>query len=123
MVTERIDPDRSLTRTELLSLAVAAHQNGVDLAAEARLLLDADRHARAYALAEAAAEEFGKLILVARVRVELAMGGGRVDWTRFWNRFIDHADKAWNAAFLDQVVSEQPEAWASGDVDAIRANT
>ncbi len=123
MVTERIDPGRSLTRTELLSLAEAAHENAVDLAAEARQLLDTGRHARAYVLAEAAVEELGKLILVARVRVELAMGGSRVDWTRFWNRFIDHADKAWNAGFLDQLLSEQPEAWARGDVDAIRKDT
>ncbi len=48
------------TAGQLRQLAQAAAQNATDLAADARLLLDAGRFPRAYALATLALEELGK---------------------------------------------------------------
>jgi len=112
----------ALSRDEIEDLARAVHANAVALAEEATILLEAGRRARAYALAETAAEELGKVVLVARVGAELAMGGGKVDWQTFWGKFADHGSKAWSVAFLDYLVSEQPGAWAGGEIETIRAD-
>src|SRR5262245_29320649 len=122
MVTERPEAARSLSRAEILDMVKAVHENAVALAEEAEILLQAGRTARAYALAEAAAEELGKLVLLDRVCAEVAMGGGKVDWAGFWDKFHDHGPKAWNAAFLDHLLSEQPADCAAGNVDAVHAN-
>jgi AbiV family abortive infection protein len=57
----------ALSRDEIEALAHAAHANASALAEEATILLEAGRLARAYALAETAAEELGKVVLLARV--------------------------------------------------------
>jgi len=122
MATRNTGRATTLTRDEIEALGRAVHANAVELAEDATILLDAGRPARAYALAEAAAEELGKIVLLARVGAELAMGGGKVDWQTFWGKFADHGSKAWNAAFLDYLLGEQPGAWAAGDVEGIRAD-
>jgi hypothetical protein len=58
-------------------------------------------------------EALGKVVLLARVGAELAMGVGKLDWQTFWGKFADHGSKAWSVAFLDYLLTEQPGAWAA----------
>jgi len=104
------------------ALAQAAHDNARSLVDDARLLLEAKRYARAFALAELAAEELGKLILVAGTAIRVALDL-EVDWRRFWHRFRHHPSKAWNAALIDRIMAVNAEAWIAGKVDAITADT
>jgi len=99
---------------------LAIHENARVLVDDARLLLEADRIPRAYALAELAAEELGKLIMVSRTAIDVALGHP-VDWARFRKRFQDHNPKAANIALLDHILDGYIEAWRSGDAEAIRA--
>jgi AbiV family abortive infection protein len=103
-------------------LAHAAWENAVGLLDDAKLLLDAGRFPRAFALAELAAEELGKVILVAAMAVRVAVGMPP-NWSRFWGKFLHHPDKAWNASLIDRVMAVNAKAWAEGDVDAIKADT
>jgi AbiV family abortive infection protein len=111
-------PNR-LSREQVAELQAAILQNVSNLATAAGSLIEAGRHEQAYALAEAAAEEIGKYMLVIRIGIEVTFGGGRTDWTRFWGKFHDHGVKAWNAALADYLAADRLEDWASGDVDAI----
>jgi AbiV family abortive infection protein len=112
-----------LSREQVADLQAAILQNVANLAAAAKSLLDVGRHEQAYALAEAAAEEIGKYMLVIRVGIEVTFGGGPTDWTRFWGKFQDHRVKAWNAALADYLAADRLEDWAEGNVDAISADT
>ncbi len=69
-----------------------------------------------------AAEEVGKLIVVAATAVRVA-AKLTVDWPLFWKRFRDHPTKAWNAALIDRVIAMNAGAWIAGDVDKVKANT
>jgi AbiV family abortive infection protein len=53
---------KAANRPELLACATAAAENAHDLLADAELLSDAGRYARAYSLAVLAVEEFGKAV-------------------------------------------------------------
>jgi AbiV family abortive infection protein len=112
-----------MSREDVAALQAAILQNVSNLADAARSLLEIGRHEQAYALAEAAAEEMGKYMLVIRVGIEVTFGGGRTDWTRFWGKFHDHGVKAWNAALADYLVADRLEDWARGNVEAISADT
>jgi len=72
------------TAGQLRQLAQAAAQNAVDLAADARLLLDAGRFPRAYALAALALEELGKMELSHQVLA------GRLDDKGFRQEWSNH---------------------------------
>jgi AbiV family abortive infection protein len=72
---------------QLRQLAHAARSNAVDLAGDARLLLDAGRYGRAHALATLAFEELGKMLLC---RDALA---GVVDEKAFRSGWSNHAAK------------------------------
>jgi AbiV family abortive infection protein len=91
-------------------LMEAAARNARDLVADARLLLEAGRLPRAYALAELAAEEIGKLMMLAAVAVRVAMDDP-VDLERFWRKFRDHDRKAMNAVFWDHIAMADPVAF------------
>jgi len=70
------------TAGQLRQLAQAAAQNAADLAADARLLLDAGRFPRAHALATLALEELGKPELCRAVLAgELDDKGFRQEWS------------------------------------------
>jgi AbiV family abortive infection protein len=69
---------------QLRQLAEAAAQNAVDLAADARLLLDAGRFPRAHALATLALEELGKMDLCHQVLA------GRLDDKGFRQEWSNH---------------------------------
>lgn len=72
---------------QLRQLAHAARDNAAGLVADARLLLDAGRYPRAYALATLAFEELGKMLLC---RDALA---GTVNEAVFRREWLDHAAK------------------------------
>src|SRR5260370_24294125 len=75
------------TAGQLRQLAQAAAQNAADLAADARLLLDAGRFPRAYALATLALEELGKMELCHEVLA------GRLDDKGFRQEWSQHQSK------------------------------
>lgn len=69
------------TAGQLRQLAQAAAQNATDLAADARILLDAGRSSRAYALATLALKELGKMELCHEVLAgRLDDKGFRQEW-------------------------------------------
>lgn len=71
------------TAGQLRHLAHAAAQNAGDLAADARLLLEAGRFPRAHALAVLALEELGKMVLCHEVLDgELDDDGFRREWSK-----------------------------------------
>lgn len=75
------------TASQLRQLAQAAAQNATDLAAAARLLLDAGRFSRAYALATLTLEELGKMELCHEVLVGSWMTRG------FRHGWLNHPSK------------------------------
>lgn len=85
------DSQSSLTDDQINELARAAGGNAVSLVADARLLLDAGRYPRAYALAVLALEELGKVELCGEV---LAGELEQRDFRRAWSR---HDPKLWRA--------------------------
>jgi len=107
---------------ELDGLAHAVRVNARGLVDDARLLLEAGRYPRAFALAELAAEEVGKLVLVAATAIRVALDVP-VNWPRFWKHFRHHPPKAWNAALIDRIMAVNATAWIAGDVNAIVADT
>jgi AbiV family abortive infection protein len=116
--------DRSpLTRDEIASLAEAARDNAGALISAAELLLREGHEPRAYALAALAVEEIGKVVLLLGVGVRVTLGGGQVNWQGFWEKFFNHGDKAFNAIHLEYVIADQFEAWATGDAEAVHADT
>ena len=72
---------------QLRRLVQAAARNATDLAADARLLLDAGRFPRAHALATLALEELGKVELCREVLA------GRLDSKGFLSEWSDHLSK------------------------------
>jgi len=81
----------SLTNDQLHDLARAAGENALDLISDARLLLDADRFPRAYALAVLALEEVGKVELCGEVVA------GELDQRDFRREWRHHDPKLWRA--------------------------
>jgi hypothetical protein len=75
------------TAGQLRQLAQAAAQNATDLAADARILLDAGRSSRAYALATLTLEELGKMELCHKVLA------GRLDDKGFRHERLNHPSK------------------------------
>jgi AbiV family abortive infection protein len=110
-----------LSVDELDALAQAVRDNSQGLLLDAKLLMESKRYPRAFALAELAAEEVGKLILVAATAIRVAVEMP-VDWRRFWRNFRHHPPKAWNAALIDRIMAVNAQAWAEGDVAAIMAD-
>jgi AbiV family abortive infection protein len=68
------------------SLVAALLQNASDLTADARLLLENRRFARAYALAVLSVEELGKTYLC----LQVALGDGPVTAREFWTGWRNH---------------------------------
>jgi AbiV family abortive infection protein len=100
---------------------IVVHRNARSLADDAQILLNDGRYARAYAIAELGAEELGKLLMLGNVAIFTALGES-VDWARFWRRFYDHSPKASNISLLDYMYGSKFTEWASGDLEAIKAD-
>jgi AbiV family abortive infection protein len=99
----------------------AAYDNASGLVADARLLLDAGRVPRSYALAELALEEAGKCLQVLKAGTERALGN-KVDWNDLRRRLAEHGSKIRVVALFDWAVHDQPEAWATGDLATLMAD-
>jgi hypothetical protein len=83
---------------QLRLLAAAAEGNAADLAADARLLLEAGRYARAHALATLALEELGKRTLC------LEALAGKLDENGFRKAWSSHLDKL-ESSYLEAILS------------------
>jgi AbiV family abortive infection protein len=98
--------------TQLRQLAAAAEGNAADLAADARLLLEAGRFARAHALATLALEELGKRTLCNEVLA------GKLDERGFrkaWSNHLAKLDRSHVEAILSANSEERIFAWYEDD--------
>lgn len=109
-------PKPPLSFAQLAQVARAALDNAGELLSDARLLLDAGRWPRAYALAVPSAEEFGKFY--SRVVAGTYAPDDAKAWKEFWNDFTRHPPKftAWASEFVDSldwgpVGSEDDAEW------------
>lgn len=103
--------DLAPTPRQLGELARLALTNAADLAADAQVLLDAERYPRAFALATLAAEEIGKHYLcVSWSGFDPAY---RKVWRRFWKEFHGHTAKLehWIGYVIDLVGNLDYETW------------
>lgn len=94
------------TAGQLRQLAQAAAQKATDLAADARLLLDAGRFSRAYALATLTLEELGKMELCHEVLA------GRLDDKGFRHEWLNHPSKPGRSRVL-AIFSRPPSTGSS----------
>jgi AbiV family abortive infection protein len=97
---------------QLRLLAAAAEGNAADLAADARLLLEAGRHARAHALATLALEELGKRTLC------LEALAGKLDENGFrkaWSSHLDKLESSYLEAILSANSAQRLSAWYKDD--------
>lgn len=107
-----------LTVDRIEELIGAAWANSLRLASDARLLLDQGRLATAYAIAEVACEEAGKILMLTAAGTDLAIGRP-VDWKELRRRLTDHASKIRTLMQFDWAINDQEAAWRSGDLDAL----
>ncbi|MDX8036940.1 AbiV family abortive infection protein [Lentzea sp. BCCO 10_0856] len=82
---------RQLTSAELDQLSQAALNNALELLADARLLFDAKRWPRAYALAALAGEEVGKYEICREAASSPPCGESA--WKAFWHDWKQHRPK------------------------------
>jgi AbiV family abortive infection protein len=97
---------------QLRLLAAAAEGNAADLAADARLLLEAGRYARAHALATLALEELGKRTLC------LEALAGKLDENGFrkaWSSHLDKLESSYLEAILSANSAQRLSAWYKDD--------
>ncbi len=107
---------QALTGAQLAELAEAALENANDLLDDARVLLENQRWARAYALAVLAAEEIGKfqLCIVAASYEPTDIRA----WANYWKNFITHGPKLtnWIGQLIDSLdwdfTTEGQSPWA-----------
>ena len=81
-----------LSIAEIENLRALVLENAAELLAEARLLFEHDRYARACALAHLSSEELAKLPMLAGVGVRV-LRGQMIDWKRFEKRLTSHLAK------------------------------
>lgn len=99
---------------QLQQLAAASEKNAVDLAADARLLLEAGRFPRAHALATLSLEELGKRTLC------LEMLAGKLTDREFYDAWRSHLAKLERShieAILSSETIERIFAWYGDDAD------
>ena len=110
-----------LTPSQLATFAQAALTNATELLSDAKVLLDAQRWPRAYALAVLAAEEYGKFhTCVHATRLD---PDSAENWNAFWRSLAWHGAKfdKWHAALVDighygALYEEWLEAWSTRDI-------
>jgi len=111
----------ALTIEQIEELIEASLTNSSRLASDARLLLDAGRIPTAYAIAEVACEEAGKILMLAKAGLEAAIGQP-VDWRQLRRRMTDHGAKIRTVTLFAWALDEQEAAWKAGDLDALLAD-
>lgn len=89
---------------QLRQLADAAERNAVDLAVDARLLLDASRFPRAYALAVLSLEELGKLNLC---RAVLAGTLDEPGFRRAWSNHMAKLERSHLEAIMSAATAQR----------------
>lgn len=72
---------------------IACRDNARELIAEADILTEHGRHARAYALLHTACEELGKFAVL-EIGAKGLLAGRAPKWKRFWQRFRSHDSKS-----------------------------
>jgi AbiV family abortive infection protein len=113
-------PKPPLSPRELATFAQAALTNATELLSDAKVLLDAQRWPRAYALAVLAAEEYGKFH--ACVHATRLGPDSAENWNAFWKNLAWHGAKfdKWHAALVDighygTLYQDWLEAWSTRD--------
>ena len=81
-----------LSIEEVERLRALVLENASELLAEARLLFEHQKYARAYALAHFSSEELAKLPMLAGVGIDL-LKGHSIDWNKFEKKLGSHAAK------------------------------
>jgi AbiV family abortive infection protein len=82
-----------LTYEQLRHIGQHAMDNGAELCAEARLLLDNGHHARAFGLSVLAVEETGKAFVCAVWAGKQPIATEASEWQQFWDHFKSHDAK------------------------------
>lgn len=83
---------KPLTFNQLERAYIKIHENASELIEEARILLDNEKYARAYFLAQIASEEIGKLPIIFQEATK-SYYKEKHDWKRFNKRLRSHIDK------------------------------
>lgn len=109
------------TIEEIEEYMAAAYDNSSGLVSDARLLFDAGRFPRGYALGELALEEAGKCLQLLKAGTETALGN-TVDWNDLRRRLAEHGSKIRVVALFDWAVHDQHEAWVAGDLATLLAD-
>lgn len=86
-------PPKALTTDALIHGMIACRTNAHDLIADADVLSESGRHARAYALLYTACEELGKFSVL-EIGAKGIFRGKPPEWKRFWQRFRSHDSKS-----------------------------
>lgn len=89
-----------LSVLEVENLRALVFENASELLAEAKLLFDHDKYARACALAHLSSEELAKLPMLAGVGVAL-LKGHPIDWKKFDKKLTSHSAKLKVLLFVD----------------------
>lgn len=104
-----------LTQEQLSSARRAALISAKELVADAELLLQHERYARAFSVAILACEESCKIPILAHTQW-LVAGGAPVDWKRFHRRLRSHTSKLMAAVAIDEAVSQTLRDTADLDI-------
>jgi AbiV family abortive infection protein len=112
------DAPKTYSLEAIEQFSAAAFSNAAALGQDGHTLLVAGRIARAYALAELAAEELGKCLILIRVGTDIALGNP-VDWPDLKRRLNDHGAKIRTLTMFDWALTDQTAAYASHDVEAL----
>lgn len=86
-------PPKALTTETLIHGMIACRTNAHELIADADVLSESGRHARAYALLYTACEELGKFSVL-EIGARGIFRGKPPEWKRFWQRFRSHDSKS-----------------------------
>ncbi|GGU45818.1 AbiV family abortive infection protein [Lentzea flava] len=105
---------RPLTPTELDQLGQAALSNALELLADARLLFEAERWPRAFALATLAGEEVGKYEACRQAASNPPADDAA--WKTFWKDLRDHKPKfaTMSGPLVDSISAHYPAYSAEG---------
>lgn len=88
-----MSPPKALTAEALIRGMIACRANAQELIADADVLSENGRHARAYALLHTACEELGKFSVLEIGAIGI-FRGKPPKWKRFWQRFRSHSSKS-----------------------------
>ena len=110
---------KQLSIDELHGLRLRIFDNAESLHKEAKVLLDAGFHARAYLLAHFACEELGKLPIIVGI-VGSLMKNEVVDWNKAMKRLRDHKSKVDSDDFHQYVFGRELDLLADSDLEWLK---